>query len=114
MNKDDVAGLVERLQKHIFYGDARLFNMQQHSPLAMEAADALTTLSAENEALKHDVQRQMAIAYEHVNENAALSARVERLEAACQQYLDAFDAGTGTVYVEPVIRQALAGDTNHG
>ena len=95
-NKDDVAGLVERLQKHIFYGDARLFNMQQHSPLAMEAADALTTLFAENERLieanrlrmeeTHKERAEAKLWFEKAqewrDENTTLSARVETMEAA--------------------------------
>lgn len=43
----------------------------------------------------------------------AQATRIEALEAACQMYLDAFGAGTGTVYVEPEIRKAL-GDTDNG
>lgn len=37
----------------------------------------------------------------------ALTTEVERKDAALQAYLDAFDKGTGTVYVEPIIRAAL-------
>ncbi|CAB5225597.1 hypothetical protein UFOVP749_43 [uncultured Caudovirales phage] len=37
----------------------------------------------------------------------ALRERVKVLEDACQEYLDAFDNATGTVYVEPIIRAAL-------
>ena len=37
----------------------------------------------------------------------ALTAEIERKDAALQAYLDAFDQATGTVYVEPIIRTAL-------
>lgn len=75
MNKDEIAGLVGRIESR--QHDAPM--PTEH--LLDEAKDALTTLSAENEALRHDVQRQMTIAIEHVNESATLSARVETLEA---------------------------------
>ena len=94
MNKDEIVKLVEEL--HALYvwpqfvadhhADVLLprqtKGLYDVGKLADKAADALTTLSAENEALKHDVQRQMAIAIEHVNESATLSARVETLETA--------------------------------
>jgi hypothetical protein len=38
--------------------------------------------------------------------------RVGRLEEAVRAYCDAFDAGTGTVYVEPLMRSLLT-DTTH-
>lgn len=39
-----MSGLVERLRKHVFHGDARLLNFKRHSPLAMEAADTIEEL----------------------------------------------------------------------
>jgi hypothetical protein len=38
--------------------------------------------------------------------------RAGRLEEAVRAYCDAFDAGTGTVYVEPLMRSLLT-DTTH-
>jgi len=39
-----MSDVVERLRKHVFYGDARLLNFKRHSPLAMEAADEIERL----------------------------------------------------------------------
>lgn len=35
------------------------------------------------------------------------AARITALENACRAYLDAYDNATGTVYVEPIIREAM-------
>ena len=38
--------LVQRLRADVFYGDARLANMDKHNPLHMEAADRIEALEA--------------------------------------------------------------------
>lgn len=44
--------LVQRLRADVFYGDARLANMDKHNPLHMDAADCIEALIAENERLE--------------------------------------------------------------
>ena len=44
--------LVQRLRADVFYGDARLANMDKHNPLHMEAADRIEALQAEVTRLK--------------------------------------------------------------
>lgn len=41
------------------------------------------------------------------DEAAKLADTIERQSAALRAYCDAFDNGTGTVYVNPIIRDAL-------
>jgi len=48
--------------------------------------------------------------HQHVGYGAAAD-RIEELEAACLAYLDAFDQATGTVYVEPIIREVMKDKT---
>jgi len=110
--KDDE--LIAALWKHVFYGDQRLLNFKRHSPLAMEVADYIEALTAEVERLKKsgaailaEKHREQAEAKLWFGEFQHLRAEVERKDAALQAYLDAFDKGTGTVYVEPIIRAAL-------
>ena len=49
--------LVQRLRADVFYGDARLANMDKHNPLHMEAADRIEALEAENERLREALKR---------------------------------------------------------
>jgi len=46
---------------------------------------------------------------ESVAKQAAL--RIAELESACSAYLNAFDQATGTVYVEPIIREVMKDKT---
>ena len=55
--------LVKRLRKHVFYGDARLFNMKKHSPLAMEAAHTIEAQAAEIERLQVEAKAQFDRGY---------------------------------------------------
>lgn len=139
MNKDDVAGLVERLRATITFenshGLASVCLINQDGP---EAANALTTLSAENERLERRNASDRECWRLAAENCAALSARVETLEAALREvFLDGHGEGwrgnqtrrdvqhvdaekSWSLYVsngalsKTIDRQALAGDTNHG
>ena len=104
MNKDDVAGLVERLLVPDVYGYQGRKQAEEANTLRQEAADALTTLSAERDDLRRrldnicmdihtcngdDCERPICL---ERRKNAILSARVETLEAALR---DVFIHGHG-------------------
>ncbi len=57
MNKDDVAGLVERLLVPDVYGYQGRKQAEEANTLRQEAADALTTLSARVETLEAALRR---------------------------------------------------------
>lgn len=97
MNKDDVAGLVERLLVPDVYGYQGRKQAEEANTLRQEAADALTTLSAERDYLQRrldsicmnihtcsgaDCERPICL---ERRKNAILSARVETLEAALRR-----------------------------
>jgi hypothetical protein len=50
--------LVQRLRADVFYGDARLANMDKHNPLHMDAADCIEAQAAEIEWLRVEVKAQ--------------------------------------------------------
>ena len=129
MNKDDVAGLVERLLVPDVYGYQGRKQAEEANTLRQEAADALTTLSAERDDLRRrldnicmdihtcngdDCERPVCV---ERRKNAILSARVETLEAALRR---CFKGETQAVRNERVLeaienytRKAL-GDTDNG
>jgi uncharacterized small protein (DUF1192 family) len=73
-----------------------------------ELIEALTQTRPRNAFYKDD-SRELVNPYgkEAADRIEALTAEIERKDAALQAYLDAFDQATGTVYVEPIIRKAM-------
>ena len=53
--------LINRLRKHVFYGDARLFNMKKHSPLAMEAAHTIEVMQQRVKVLRKALEESVAL-----------------------------------------------------
>ncbi len=103
MNKDEIAGLVERLMSKVFGnltpGAIDHADLDGMAFLVEDAADALTTLSAENERLvkanrlrmeeTHKERAEAKLWFEKAqewkSECSTLSARVETLEAALRR-----------------------------
>ena len=57
---DEAKALVERLREDVFYGDARMLNMDKHNPLHMRAADLIETQAREIERLRKLIEATSA------------------------------------------------------
>jgi len=67
--------LVQRLRADVFYGDARLANMDKHNPLHMDAADCIEAQAAVIERLRVEAKAQFDRGYYDGCTRAALEAR---------------------------------------
>lgn len=67
-------------------------------------------LQAENEQLRHDLERQMAIANEHVNEVDTLLREIEtlRVEALAERLRGYYDGCANPIVRYDALREALA------
>jgi hypothetical protein len=87
--------LVQRLREDVFYGDARLANMDKHNPLHMDAADCIEQLEREKAVVSDlwEQQKQIALDYladcnkaaEHIE---AQAAEIERLRVETKAQYD--------------------------
>lgn len=81
-----MADLIERLRQPAVFAEPA--ESQRCHLVMASAADALESLQRENERMKHDLDRQMTIANEHVNE----VERLREVERASFYYIDRLTA----------------------
>jgi hypothetical protein len=85
--------LMRRLRADVFYGDARLANMNKHNPLHMEAADRIEALTTENFKLAAgscDVEGGK-VGDEHGHFYCTLQAKVEAQAAEIERLREALE-----------------------
>ena len=69
--------LVQRLRADVFYGDARLANMDKHNPLHMEAADRIEQLEREKAVVSDLWEQQKEIALDYLTDCNKAADRIE-------------------------------------
>jgi len=74
-----------------------------------EAADIIERLQAENKQLRHDLERQMSIANEHVNEVDTLLREIEtlRVEALAERLRGYYEGCANPIVQHDALRDAL-------
>lgn len=80
--------LVQRLRADVFYGDARLANMDKHNPLHMEAADRIEQLEREKAVVSDLWEQQKEIALDYLADCNKAAERIEALEAEVTRLKD--------------------------
>jgi hypothetical protein len=106
--------LVQRLREDVFYGDARLANMDKHNPLHMDAADCIEQLEREKAVVSDlwEQQKEIALDYltdcnkaaEHIE---AQAAEIEHLRAEAEAHYDRGYYDGSTHLLQP-IQSAMA------
>jgi hypothetical protein len=107
--------LVQRLRADVFYGDARLANMDKHNPLHMDAADRIEQLEREKAVVSDLWEQQKEIALDYLadcNKAAHLieaqAAEIEHLRAEAKAHYDRgyYDGSTHPIVRHDALRQS--------
>ena len=83
--------LVEALRKDVFYGDERMHKFNQHNPLHMRAADALTAaLDRAEKAEAENKRLTLAVSYANLNADTAWNDAIEVAESRADNILQGY------------------------
>ena len=106
--------LVQQLREDVFYGDARLANMDKHNPLHMDAADRIEQLEREKAVVSDLWEQQKEIALDYLadcNKAAdhieAQAAEIERLRDLLNHVANEANHDCETMWITDIIRAAL-------
>jgi hypothetical protein len=106
--------LVQRLREDVFYGDARLANMDKHNPLHMDAADRIEQLEREKAVVSDLWEQQKEIALDYLadcNKAAHLieaqAAEIKWLRDLLNHVANEADHDCETMWITDIINAAL-------